>query len=110
MGALACLDCLKYKVLGDGTRESDAHHDHAYHPEEDDVIACLQQRGGVELVEVGRFVGPAHGGEGEEAGGKPGIQHIHILQHPEVLKPAPPWVSCFRILCRVLPVDLVQHY
>ena len=41
------------------TRQLHAHHDHAGHPEEEDVVTRLQQRGGVELGEVGGLVGPA---------------------------------------------------
>lgn len=63
------------------TCELDAHHDHANDPEEDDVVACLQQRCGVELLKVCRLVRPSHGGEREQARRKPRVQNVDILIH-----------------------------
>ncbi len=55
------------------------HHDHAGHPEEKDVVACLQDRGGVEVAQVICVVGPAQGGVGPEGRGEPCIQHVRVL-------------------------------
>lgn len=61
------------------TCELDAEHDHARHPEEEDVMPSLQESPGVELGKVGGLVGPPHGGEGPQATAEPGVQHILIL-------------------------------
>ena len=53
------------------TRELDAHHDHARHPEEQDVVAGLEQLPGVEGLQVLRLLGPLEHGEGEPAGREP---------------------------------------
>mmetsp|Transcript_45487 Transcript_45487/g.140564 ORF Transcript_45487/g.140564 Transcript_45487/m.140564 type:complete len:526 (-) Transcript_45487:1306-2883(-) len=66
---------------GELPREADGHHHHPGYPEEEDVVPCLQQRGGEEGLEVvvALGVGPAEDGEGEEAGGEPGVQHVLVL-------------------------------
>ena len=44
-----------------------AHHDHARHPEEDDVVPGFQRVGGVEALQVrGILIGPSQGREGPE--------------------------------------------
>ena len=62
--------------------EVGAHHDHPGDPEEDDVVARDQHAAGqVEVVVVGgrvALVGPAHGAEGDEGAGIPGVQHVGI--------------------------------
>jgi hypothetical protein len=42
------------------------HHDHPGDPEEDDVVAGDQHRGGQEEVLLQRLLGPAQGGEGHQ--------------------------------------------
>lgn len=42
------------------TSEVNTHHDHADDPEEYDVVSGLQQRSGVEVLEVGSLLRPAH--------------------------------------------------
>ena len=54
-------------------------HDHARHPEEQDVVAGLHHGGRVEILVVGRLFRPAERGERPQAGGEPGIQHIRVL-------------------------------
>lgn len=61
------------------TCELDAEHDHAGHPEEEDVMPSLQESPRVELGKVGGLVGPPHGREGPQATAEPGVQHIVIL-------------------------------
>ena len=55
--------------------------DHPGHPEEDDVIAGDQHGGGIEILQLGGLVRPAHGGEGPQGGAEPGVQHILVLAH-----------------------------
>ena len=59
-------------------REVRGHHDHACHPEEDDVVAGDQDAGGQVQIAVRCFVGPAHGAKGHQCGRVPGVQHIGI--------------------------------
>mmetsp|Transcript_29965 Transcript_29965/g.66349 ORF Transcript_29965/g.66349 Transcript_29965/m.66349 type:complete len:205 (-) Transcript_29965:1398-2012(-) len=61
----------------------DAHHHHASHPEEQDVVAGLQQRTGIEGGQVLILLRPAEDREGEEAGGEPCVQHVVVLHQPE---------------------------
>jgi hypothetical protein len=66
---------------GQGARELEAHHDHARDPEEEDVVAGLEEGVGVEGLEVGvLLVGPAEGGEGEEAGAEPRVEDVLVLR------------------------------
>ena len=64
--------------------ELEAHHDHAGHPEEDDVKARDQHRGGVEGLQAFGVLWPAQGGEGPEGGAEPGVQHVRVLRQGEV--------------------------
>lgn len=54
-------------------RELQAHHDHARDPEKEDVVAGLEERGGVEAREVGGLLWPRKHGEGEEAAREPRV-------------------------------------
>ena len=54
------------------------HHDHARHPEEDDVVAGHQNAGGQVQIAVGCFVGPTHGAERHQRRRVPGVQHIGV--------------------------------
>ena len=54
------------------------HHDHARHPEEDDVVAGHQHAGGQVQIAIGCFVGPTHGAERHQRRGVPGVQHIGV--------------------------------
>ncbi len=68
--------------VGDVEHEVAAEHDHAGDPEEEDVEAGDEELGGVEGGEVGgEGVGsvPAEDGEGEEAGGEPGVEDVGLL-------------------------------
>ena len=55
------------------------HHDHARHPEEDNIIACYQSAGRIELLQLRCLIRPAHGFKRPQSGAEPGIQHILIL-------------------------------
>ena len=72
--------------------ELQPHHDHASHPEEQDIMPCLHDGRGVELGQVrgwGVSLGPAKGAEGPQAGGEPGVQHVLLLaQHNTFAIPA----------------------
>ncbi len=54
------------------------HHDHPGDPEENDVEARDQHRGGQEQVHLLRRFGPAQGGEGHQCGGIPGVEHVRV--------------------------------
>jgi hypothetical protein len=59
-----------------------AEHDHARDPEEEDVEAGDEELRGIEGGEVGReFVAavPAEDGEGQQAGGEPGVEDVGLL-------------------------------
>ena len=56
-----------------------AHHDHTRHPEEDDVIARLQDCGRVEAFQIIGLRRPAQRTKGPETAAKPGVQHIGVL-------------------------------
>jgi hypothetical protein len=64
--------------------ELEPHHDHPGDPEEDDVEAGDQHRGGVEGLEPLRVLRPAEGGEGPERGAEPGVEHVRVLLQREV--------------------------
>src|SRR5208337_2719922 len=61
------------------THEVTVHHDHARHPEEEDVEAGDQQRGWVEAVELRRVLRPAEARARQQSGGEPGVQNIGVL-------------------------------
>jgi len=48
-------------------------HDHARHPEEQDVIARFHHRGRVEAAQIGRVIWPAQRRERPKARAEPGI-------------------------------------
>lgn len=52
-------------------RQLYAHHDHACHPEEDYVMTCFQQAGGVERRQLLGLFRPVEHTEGEQARRKP---------------------------------------
>ena len=54
-------------------------HDHAGHPEEQDVEAGDQQRGRVERRQILGLVGPAERRERPQPGAEPGVEHVGIL-------------------------------
>ncbi|KAI3493165.1 hypothetical protein L1887_42182 [Cichorium endivia] len=68
-------DLLEGQLAG----EVDAEHAHPGDPEEEDVPAGLEQRGRVEVLDVVRLFGPAHDGEGPEAGAEPRVEHVLVL-------------------------------
>ena len=82
-----------------------AHHQHARHPEEEDIKARNQQLVGIELLKIlfkplfafKRFaVTPAQGAKGPKPGTEPGIEHIGVLVY---------FVAAARFaLCRCLAV------
>src|SRR5512144_946685 len=59
--------------------EFQSHHDHARDPEKDYVKSGNKDRSRIELLQLGRAVGPAQGRKRPERGRKPGIKHIFIL-------------------------------
>ena len=58
--------------------EVQRHHDHPGDPEEDDVKARDEDRGGQERLEVLRLLRPAERREGHEGGGEPGVEHVLV--------------------------------
>eukprot|EP00955_Chlamydomonas_euryale_P008511 90662-Chlamydomonas_euryale.AAC.2 len=58
------------------TRQLQPHHDHARDPEEEDVVASLQQRARVKLVQVGALLRPLEHAERKQAGREPRVQHV----------------------------------
>ena len=59
--------------------EPAAEHDHARHPEKQDVEARNQQRCRIEDLKIARGFWPTKGGEGKQSGREPGIEHVLIL-------------------------------
>ena len=64
---------------GDFSGIFDAHHNHAGDPEEQNIITCFQYTRGVEITEICRIFRPAQSGMRPQSGGKPGIEHVHVL-------------------------------
>lgn len=54
------------------------HEHHPGHPEEQNVMAGLEQFAREEVTHVPGLFGPAQHGEGPHAGGEPGVQHVLI--------------------------------
>ncbi len=59
--------------------EVQGQHDHARHPEEDDVETGDQHAGGQVVLQLPGVVGPAQGGEGPQGGGEPGVEDVLVL-------------------------------
>ena len=57
----------------------EAGHDHAGHPEEDDIGSGDEIRRGVEFLQLRCLFRPTHGGKRPEPGAEPGIQDVGIL-------------------------------
>ena len=66
-------------VEGRAAGEAKAEHDHARHPEEEDVEAGDEDVGRIEDAIVGRVVRPPHRRERPEAGGEPGVEDVGLL-------------------------------
>ncbi|KAF5036847.1 hypothetical protein DSECCO2_570890 [anaerobic digester metagenome] len=64
---------------GHVVHELQAHHHHAGHPEKEDVEARDQERGRVEGRKLMRLLGPAHGREGPQGRGEPGVEDVLVL-------------------------------
>mmetsp|Transcript_29964 Transcript_29964/g.66341 ORF Transcript_29964/g.66341 Transcript_29964/m.66341 type:complete len:200 (-) Transcript_29964:1398-1997(-) len=68
----------------------DAHHHHASHPEEQDVVPSLHHLCGVERLEVrGLCVGPAQCAEGPQTRGEPGVKYVLLLPQGHTLAVQP---------------------
>ncbi len=68
-------------------------HHHAGNPQREDVACGGEDGGGVEVGEElvfgcggGAGVGPAHGGDGPECGGEPGVEDVGVLDETHRLK------------------------
>jgi len=72
-------------VERDLAREVDAEEDHARDPEEEDVPARLEQARRVEVLEVGRLLGPALDREWPQARREPRVEHVVVLLERELL-------------------------
>jgi hypothetical protein len=59
--------------------QEQARHDHAGHPQVEDLVAGHERGVGVEQLQLGRLLRPAQRGEGPELRGEPGVQHILVL-------------------------------
>ncbi|GKT55061.1 LOW QUALITY PROTEIN: uncharacterized protein ColTof3_02400 [Colletotrichum tofieldiae] len=70
---------------GDLACKLDAEHHHSGDPEEQDIPASLENRSGVELLQILGLVGPTQGREGPQARGKPGVKNVLILLEGERL-------------------------
>ncbi len=57
----------------------EAHHHHTRDPEKQDIEAGYQTGCGIELIQSGGFVGPAHGREWPQGRGEPGVEDIRFL-------------------------------
>ena len=69
----------------DASSELDAEHYHPRAPEEDDVVASLQNRLGVESFHVRRFSRPTERGEWPQSRAKPRVEDIGISDKLELL-------------------------
>jgi hypothetical protein len=58
--------------------EVQGHHDHARHPEEDDVETGDQHAGGQVVLQFPGVFRPAQGGKGPQGRREPGVQHILV--------------------------------
>ncbi len=56
-----------------------AKEDHPGHPEEDDLVARLHHRAGVEAPQVVGLLRPPEGGEGPKPRAEPGVEHVPVL-------------------------------
>ena len=54
-------------------------HDHARHPEIEDLLRRREQVGRIEVGQIRRVLRPAEGGMGPESGREPGVQDIFVL-------------------------------
>ena len=70
---------LQLRILSVALHEVAAKHDHARHPEKQNLVRRYQQRGGIKDVLVARLLRPAQRRERQEAGGEPGVEHVGIL-------------------------------
>lgn len=69
----------EHLLEGQFAEEFLAEEHHASDPEENDVVSGFEKGIGEECLHVVRVVGPAHNGEGEEAGAEPGVEHVFVL-------------------------------
>ena len=70
----------EHLIKGKLVRQLQGHHHHPSYPEEENIVAGLQELPGEEGFEVGIFfVGPVHGGKGEQTRGEPSVQNVRIL-------------------------------
>ena len=70
------VDVLERHLTGEGA----GHHRHPGHPEKNDVETRHQRAGRVPALEIGTVgIGPTQGGEGPEAAGEPGVEHVFVL-------------------------------
>ena len=67
------------RVLGQIVQQLVAGHDHARHPQVDDVPGGSQELGRVEALKVLGLVRPAEGREGPQPGRRPGVHDIGVL-------------------------------
>ena len=56
-----------------------AEHDHARDPEKQNLVGSNQERGGIEDLQIPRFLWPSQRGEGQQSRGKPGVEHVGNL-------------------------------
>ncbi|OPY86789.1 MAG: hypothetical protein A4E72_01610 [Syntrophus sp. PtaU1.Bin208] len=64
---------------GDVVHDVFPHHHHPCHPEEEDVKAGNEQRGGIKGLQGLGLIRPAQGGKRPEGGAEPGIQDVLLL-------------------------------
>ena len=64
--------------------EVDPRHDHARHPEEEDLRGGHEHVGRVEGAQVGRVVRPPERGHRPEPARGPGVEHVFVLAHGAV--------------------------
>ena len=57
----------------------DPQHDHPGDPEKQNIGTGVQQRGGIEGLEVGAFFRPAHGGKRPQARAEPSVENVVVL-------------------------------
>ncbi len=65
-------------VKGDIVSTLYPQHDHTRHPEEENVVGCFHDRGGVEVAQVFGVIGPTESGKRPQPRGEPGVEDVFV--------------------------------
>ena len=74
-------ECMDIDVAErDIAHEFQSQHDHSGDPEEQNVEAGHERRSRIVGLEFRRLLRPSQRGEGPEAGRKPGVEHVRVVE------------------------------